>query len=263
MRRAATALAMGAILAQAGPARGSDVHVNLELVLAVDVSGSMDIEERELQRAGYMAALVHPDVLQAIAMGPLGRIALTLVEWAGGTVQTVAVPWQLVDSTASAAAFVEALAAAPMSRQRGTSISGALLFSAELFADSGFEGLRKVIDVSGDGPNNSGPPVLPARDAVLARGIAINGLPIMLRPSMGFGGISNLDVYYEDCVIGGPGAFVVPVQDLDHMAEAVRRKLVLEIAGTPAEVIPAQLRGEPRIDCMIGEHLRRQWERGG
>jgi hypothetical protein len=263
MKGIATALAMGTILAQSGPAGGADVPVDLELVLAVDVSGSMDIEERELQRAGYMAALVHPAVLHAIAMGPLGRIALTLVEWAGGDVQSVAVPWQLVDGAESAAAFVAALAAAPMQRQRGTSISGALLFSAELFADSGFEGLRKVIDVSGDGPNNSGPPVLPARDAVLARGIEINGLPIMLRASVGSGGISDLDVYYEDCVIGGPGAFVVPVRDLDHMAEAVRRKLVLEIAGGPSEVVPAQMRTEPRIDCMIGEQLRRQWEGGG
>ncbi len=263
MRGIATALVIGAILAPAVPARAADVPVDLELVLAVDVSGSMDMEERELQRAGYMAALVHPEVLHAIAAGPLGRIAVTLVEWAGGTVQTVAVPWRLVDSTASAEAFVKELAGAPMLRQRGTSISAALLFSAELFTDSGFEGLRKVIDVSGDGPNNSGPPVLPARDAVLARGIEINGLPIMLRPSAGFGGISNLDLYYEDCVIGGPGAFVVPVHNLDHMAEAVRRKLVLEIAGAPPEVVPAQIRREPRIDCMIGEHLRRQWEGGG
>lgn len=244
----------------AGAAR-AETPVDLELVLAVDVSGSMDLEERELQRAGYMAALLDPEVLGAIAAGSFRRIAVTFVEWAGTSSQAVAVPWRLIDGPGSAELFVGELAAAPLARRRGTSISSALLFTAPLFEGNGFEGLRRVIDVSGDGPNNIGPPVVPARDAVLAQGIGINGLPIMLRPSGGFMSIRNLDLYYEDCVIGGPGAFVVPVHELDDMAEAIRRKLVLEIAGRPPVIIPAQLQRAPRVDCMIGEILRRDWER--
>lgn len=245
----------------AGTPAHAETPVDLELVLAVDVSGSMDIEEHELQRAGYMNGLLHPDVLGAIASGGFGRIAVTYVEWAGAFAQQVAVPWRLIDSPANASAFVAELAASPVARIRGTSISGALQFSSGLFEANGFEGYRRIIDVSGDGPNNIGSPVIPARDAVLAEGIGINGLPIMLRPSGGFAGIRHLDTYYEDCVIGGPGAFVVPVRDLDDMAEAIRRKLVLEIAGRPPEVVPAQLERSRRVDCMIGEALRREWDR--
>lgn len=263
--RAAALLAAGAILLISLPAavvHAADMPVDLELVLAVDVSGSMDAEEQQLQRSGYIAAVTHPSVLGAIRAGAYSRIALAYVEWAGPGAQLVTVPWSLIEDGASAGRFAAGLAAAPAARIRGTSISGGLMFAARLFADNGYEGFRRVIDVSGDGPNNMGLPVVPTRDAVLAQGMVINGLPIMLRPSgYGFGSIANLDVYYQDCVIGGPGSFVIPVTDPDQFAEAIRQKLVLEIAGDPPPLRLAQ-GGErtPRVDCMIGERQRRSWD---
>ncbi|HEX8374511.1 MAG TPA: DUF1194 domain-containing protein, partial [Geminicoccaceae bacterium] len=142
------------------------------------------------------------------------------------------------------------------------SISGALAFSAPLFEGNGYEGMRRVIDVSGDGPNNMGPPVVPVRDAVLERGIVINGLPVMLRPSqLGTMDIAALDVYYTDCVIGGPASFVLAVHEPGQLAEAIRQKLVLEIAGLPPRVtLAAERERASRTDCMVGERLRRSWE---
>lgn len=264
---AAACVLSAALLVSPPPAAAEDLPVDLELVLAVDVSGSMDPEEQRLQRAGYAAAMTDPQVLGAVRTGSYGRIAVTYVEWAGASAQQVTVPWTLVDDGESAEAFAQRVAAAPPARIRGTSISGALAFSAPLFDGNGYEGVRRVIDVSGDGPNNMGPPVVPARDAVLARGIVINGLPIMLRPSQfGILDISALDVYYTDCVIGGPASFVVPVREPGQLAEAIRQKLVLEVAGLPPKVTPAAERGRagagPRTDCMVGERLRRSWEWG-
>jgi hypothetical protein len=259
----ACVLAAG-LLAWQAPAAADEVPVDLELVLAVDVSGSMDVEEQRIQRAGYVAALTDPEVLRAIASGSYGRVAIAYVEWAGSMAQELTVPWELVDDGESAEAFAQRLAAAPTARIRGTSISGALAFSAPLFDSNGYEGLRRVIDISGDGPNNMGPPVVPARDAVLERGIVINGLPVMLRPSqLGTMDIAALDVYYTDCVIGGPGSFVLPVREPGQFAEAIRQKLVLEIAGLPPRVTLAAERERERAsrsDCMVGERLRRSWE---
>ena len=251
-----------ALAAWPAPGRAVDIPVDLELVLAVDVSGSMDISEQELQRQGYMEALVHPDVLGAIASGIHARIAVAYVEWAGVTEPELVVPWTLIEGDASARRFVDVLAEAPLARIRGTSISQALLFSTPLFDANGFEGWRKVIDVSGDGPNNMGPPVEPAREAALDRGIIINGLPIMLNPSRGFASISNLDIYYEDCVVGGPGSFVLPVRERDQFATAVRQKLLLEIAGAAPRLVPTGggARRPARVDCMVGEAQRRLWD---
>lgn len=252
-------LALG--IAQGGAMHAQDAVVDLELVLAVDVSGSMDQDERQLQRSGYVAALNHPEVVAAIASGFRGRIAVTLVEWAGPSSQKVVVPWRLIDGQAAADQVAAELAAAPSARIRGTSISGALVFAASQFGASPYQGERQVIDVSGDGPNNMGPPVVPARDAVVARGIAINGLPLMLKTGGAFGANIPLDLYYRDCVIGGPGAFHLPVQKMDQFAEAIRRKLVLEIAGRTPEVLPAaatQVQASA-IDCLIGEKTRPQW----
>jgi hypothetical protein len=239
------------------------VDVDLELVLAVDVSRSMDFEEQRLQRDGYVAAFQHPEVLQAIASGPLGRIAVTYVEWAGPAYQTVVVPWTILSGPDDALAFSKRLDGGEVMRERGTSISSSLFFTAQLFESSGVRGVRQAIDVSGDGPNNMGPPVIPTRDRVVAEGITINGLPIMLRPGGGFGpyGIADLDIYYEDCVIGGPGAFMITVDDVAQFPEAIRRKLVLEIAGIEPEpkLIPAAFVAEPRIDCLIGEKSRGRW----
>jgi hypothetical protein len=236
--------------------------VDLELVLAVDVSGSMDEEEQAIQRQGYVEAFTRPEVVDAIRSGPYGRIAVTYVEWAGPTSQTSVLPWTLVDDAASADDFAAGLAEAPIGRLRGTSISGALTFAASLFRSNGYDGLRRAIDVSGDGSNNAGAPVAPVRDAVVASGIVINGLPITLGPSLETAvGAPDLAAYYRDCVIGGPGAFVIPVAAPEQLFETIRRKLVLEIAGLPPRVIPAAERATPAVDCLVGERLRRVWER--
>jgi len=249
--------AAGAVAAW--PAVAEDLPVDLELVLAVDVSGSMDADERQLQRSGYVAALRHPEVLGAIRTGVYGRIALTLVEWAGPAAQTVIVPWRLIDGPAAAEAVAGELSAAPSPSIRGTSIGAALLYTARLFDANGYAGSRLAIDVSGDGPNNIGPPVAPARDATVARGIVVNGLPIMLKG--GSGGLPvGLDLYYKDCVIGGPGAFMLPVREPAQLAEAIRRKLVLEISGRdpPASKAPLLLQAAG-VDCLIGEKNRPPW----
>lgn len=257
------AMAAGMMLASETAAAQEALPVDVELVLAVDVSGSMDMDERELQRQGYVQALTSRAVLDAIRSGPYRRVAIAYVEWGGANSQHVVAPWRVVEDEASAAVLAAEIAAAPSPRIRGTSISGALAFSLGLFGESGFVGERRVIDISGDGPNNMGAPVVPTRDAVLAEGVIINGLPIMLKQAGGPWSIEDLDIYYEDCVIGGPGAFVLPVREPERMAEAIRQKLVLEIAGRPAAppgVIPVQARA-PRVDCMIGERLRGTWMR--
>lgn len=234
--------------------------VDLELVLAVDVSRSMDEGEQRLQRAGYVAAFRHPDVIAAITSSLHGRIAATYLEWAGDGSQGIIVPWSIIDGEPASYRFAEQLAGGQISLFNGTSIASAILFSAGLIESNAYAGQRRVIDVSGDGPNNIGPPVQSARDAVVARGITINGLPVMLRPGVGYFSIPDLDVYYTDCVIGGAGAFLVPVRAEEEFAAAIRRKLVLEIAGTPARVIAAAAQAQTsRIDCMVGERLRRQW----
>jgi hypothetical protein len=255
------AILLAASLAAAAPARAT-IPVDLELVLAVDVSGSMDFDELELQREGYVEALASREVAEAIAWGAYGRIALAYLEWAGPGNQRLTVPWRAIEDAAGLRAFAGEVAGAPTIRMRGTSISAALETSLRLFEDNGFQGLRRVIDISGDGPNNMGAPVLPIRDRVLQRGITINGLPITLKHQMASG--VDLDIYYEDCVIGGPGAFLMAVHEREQLATAIRQKLVLEIAGLAAAVVPAQYapRPEPRVDCTIGERMRRYWESG-
>ena len=243
-------------------AAAADATVDLELVLAVDVSRSMDIDEQSLQRNGYVAAFRHKDVIEAISSGPTGRIAVSYVEWAGPAFQTTLLPWTIIDGAAAAHAFADRLAAAPMSREHGTSISNGLIYVGPSFDGNGIAGERRVVDVSGDGPNNMGVPVNVARDPLVASGVTINGLPIMIKRPGGFASIENLDIYYEDCVIGGTGAFLVPVTDIQKLASAIRRKLVLEIAARPTALVKAsEVKTEPRVDCMIGEKLREQWMR--
>ena len=252
-------LALPFLLALTAPAAA--VPVDLELVLAVDVSGSMDQGDQALQRRGYVEAFLHPEVVAAIRSGPYGRIAASYVEWAGPGVQRVTLPWTLIETATDAEDFAAGLAEVPPTRFRGTSISGVLTFAAPLFDDNGFEGLRRIIDVSGDGPNNAGAPVTLARDAAVADGIIINGLPIQLAPGGPFGlGAGDLAAYYRDCVIGGPGAFVIPVTEEEQLLESIRRKLVLEIAGTTDLLVPAAAEAAA-ADCLVGERLRRVWER--
>jgi hypothetical protein len=254
-------LILAAILLGHGPgtaAPGEDIEVDVELVLAVDVSRSMTYRELEIQRRGYAAALISGEVIDAIRRGPLGQVAITYVEWAGSGSHRVVMDWTLIRGRADAAAFAARLEANVDATLRRTSISGALDFTAGLFADNGFTGLRQVIDVSGDGPNNNGRPVTEARDDALARGLVINGLPLMTREGMGgVWTLDDLDRYYLDCVIGGPGAFVIPVLNWSDFPKAVRRKLVLELAGRspPPELLPATLQ-EP-YDCLIGEKIWR------
>ena len=242
--------------------RAGATPVDTERVLAVDISYSMDPEEQQLQREGYIAALTSREFMAALRGGMHARAAVTYFEWAGPYDQRIVVPWRLIDGPESADGVAADIARAPYRRASRTSISGALQFAKPLFDASGFNGIRRVVDVSGDGANNSGPPVEIARDDVLAAGITINGLPIMLkRPSTFTLDIDNLDIYYEDCVIGGPGAFIVPIHNRDQFRDAIRTKLVLEIAGGSPErhIVPAQAR-PPRISCLIGERLwRERW----
>jgi Protein of unknown function (DUF1194) len=236
--------------------------VDVELVIAVDVSYSMDPDEQALQREGYMTGITSREFMQALRSGMNGKVAVTYFEWAGPYDQKIIVPWRLIDGPEAADAFVNEIARAPYRRASRTSISGALNFALPLFNGSGFRGFRRVIDVSGDGTNNSGPLVTMARDDVLAAGITINGLPIMLkRPSSFTMDIADLDVYYEDCVIGGPGSFVIPIRDREQFKEATRTKLVLEVAGRALDshVLPVQAR-TPRISCTVGEQMwRDRW----
>ncbi len=226
----------------------------------------MDPDEQALQREGYILALTSREFLQALREGANGKVAVTYFEWAGFTDQKIVMPWRLIEGPESADAVGAEIAAAPYRRASRTSISGALTFAKPLFDHSGYRGLRRVIDVSGDGANNNGPPVVPIREDVLAAGITINGLPIMLkRPNPGTMDIEDLDIYYEDCVIGGPGAFVVPIRERQKFVEATRTKLLLEIAGREPErrVIPASA-DKPRISCTIGEKLwNERWGGGG
>lgn len=261
-----------ALAAGAAPSRHfadqslSAVPVDVELVIAVDVSYSMDPDEQALQREGYVMALTSREFLRALREGANGKIAVTYFEWAGQSDQKIIMPWRLIDGPEAADAVAAEIARAPYRRASRTSISGALRFAKPLFDNSGYRGLRRVIDVSGDGANNAGALVVPARDDVLAAGITINGLPIMLkRPTPGSMDIEDLDIYYEDCVIGGAGAFVVPIREREKFVEATRTKLVLEIAGRQPEprVVPASAQA-PRISCTIGERRwQDRWGSGG
>jgi hypothetical protein len=179
--------------------------------------------------------------------------------------QKILLPWRLIDGPVSAAAVADEIMRAPYRRAYRTSISGALTFAVPLFETNGYRGLRQVIDVSGDGTNNQGPLIAPVRDEVISRGITINGLPIMLKkPQPGSIDIEDLDIYYEDCVVGGPGAFVIPIKEREKFKEATRNKLVLEIAGVAPEVrvIPASAQA-PRVSCTIGEQMWQQRWGGG
>jgi hypothetical protein len=202
----------------------ADNNVDLELVLAVDASGSVDQHRFELQKQGYAAAFRDRRVLSAIRSGLSQAIAATMMQWTGPRLQVHVVPWMVVKDEASADAFAAAIVAAP--RQLfggGTSISGAIDYSRLLLAQNPYRGARRVIDVSGDGSNNSGRPVTYARDDAVNQGIRINGLPILsIEP--------NLDSYYSEYVIGGPGAFMVPASSYETFADAIVKKLITEIA---------------------------------
>lgn len=245
--------------------KSGQVQVDVELVLAVDVSYSMDLEELAIQREGYAQAIVSQDFLNALKSGPHGKIAITYFEWAAAHDQKVIIPWRIIEGPETADAVAAEIMKTPLRRASRTSISGAINFGMQVLSESPYKGLRRVIDVSGDGPNNNGEPVLIARDAALEKGVTINGLPVMVKQaSYATMDIEKLDLYFEDCVIGGAGSFVVPIKESARFKEAIRTKLVLEVAGRQPEgrVLPAQAGGQPRIPCTIGEQMwRERWGR--
>jgi len=229
-RGLALALALflcGAATAGVTPSRAAERPVDLLLVLAVDASGSVDTRRFELQRRGYAEAFASREVMDAIAAGENHAIAVTLVEWSGAGHQRQMVGWTLVEDTASAESFGSALAEVSRAFSDWTSISSAIDYSAALFADAQVDSMRRVIDISGDGINNNGRSVTEARDAAVDAGITLNGLPILTE-------YPNLDAYYRDNVIGGPGAFALAASDFNSFGAAILGKLVREIAGTKA-----------------------------
>jgi hypothetical protein len=231
--------------------------VDVELILAVDVSYSMDMDELAIQREGYAQAIASKEFMQALKTGPNGKIAVTYFEWAASNDQKIIIPWRIIDGPETADAVADEILKTPIRRASRTSISGAIYFAMPLFDESPYKGLRRVIDISGDGPNNNGAPVTPARDEALSKGIVINGLPIMVKePSYSTMDIDNLDWYYEDCVTGGPGSFVVSIKDREKFKEAIHTKLIQEVASrTPAKKVVPVAEKEPRVSCLIGEKI--------
>jgi hypothetical protein len=221
--RLTIALVLGALVVHA--ARGQDNEADVLLILAVDVSASITPESQRVQRQGYAEAISAPSVIQAIRGGPHGRIAVLFVEWASTDQQRIVVPWTIISDAASAEAFGRTLQSAPPGAGSQTSISAALLFAGSQFEMSPYTAPRRVIDISGDGRNNQGAPPEAARDALALSGITINALPILSSAETG------LAEYFEESVIGGPGAFVLPVGDLAQFRDALRTKLMLEITG--------------------------------
>jgi len=238
---------------------GAETKLDLALVIAVDVSSSMVPAEQELQRSGFVEAFRSPLVHKAIQKGVYGRIAVAYVEWSGADDQVVLVSWTVLDGPDSAKSFAKTLARKPMHRGGLTSISGAIGFSVRLFADLEDEPARRVIDISGDGPNNDGRKVAHARDLAVAEGITINGLPIMIKGPVGAWDMVDLDVYYRDCVIGGHGSFLLPLRQADQFPAVIKTKIMREIAGTGGGA-PLIVPTESGADCLWGEKRRREEE---
>ena len=233
-------------------AQAAPLPVDLELILAVDVSGSVDAIEARLQREGYISAMTSETVMKAIKSGPFRRIAVAYVEWAGEQYQQTVMPWTLIESLEDSQNFMAKVADSPYVAIRWTSISAAIDYSVKLFAESPFEGTRRVLDISGDGKNNHGREVADARADALAAGVIINGLPILSSRAgaydsaavRGWPSDPDLDSYFQTTVIGGPGAFMVPAESFDTFSEAVKSKLMREIAGIPPHI---QIEGDTQF----------------
>ncbi|NKB50899.1 MAG: DUF1194 domain-containing protein [Rhizobiaceae bacterium] len=254
--------ALGAAFLCSSHAKAADTEVDVELVLAVDVSRSMTPRELEIQRRGYAEALVSDEVIGAIKGGLIGRVALRYIEWAGHGSQRVIVDWTLVKNRQDAEQVAAQLVAKFDSSLRRTSISSAIDHARRSFEENKFTAMRQVIDISGDGPNNAGIPVLEARAAALAAGIVINGLPLMTKDGYySRFNLDDLDEYYRQCVIGGPASFVIPVLEWEQFSAAVRQKLVQELASfETAPILNASFHQTPNsdYDCLIGEKI---WQR--
>jgi hypothetical protein len=237
-RRAALALLAGAAIPGSVRALAAEPKrsVDLALILATDVSLSIDEGETSLQRLGYIAAFRDKRVSAAIHNGPIGRIAITYVEWSSPYHQSVRIPWRLLSDAKTCTTFADDLQKMPVEQGTTTSISGAIDFSVKLLRAIDYEPTRKVIDVSGDGYSDVGRPIITARDEAVKEGITINGLPVMNEDPKKNAAPPDLDTYYRDNVIGGPGSFYVVARNLKGFSESVLKKLLLEIAGDPAEI---------------------------
>jgi hypothetical protein len=240
MKRRAALMGSLAVLAGAKATRAQSL-VDLQLVLAVDVSRSIDEVEAELQRRGYIEAMTNDRVIDAILSGEHKRIALCYTEWAGTHYQTIVIDWMVIDSAGSGRRFSDKLAESPRTSQSWTAVGAALAHAAQRFEESGFVSRRRVIDISGDGRTNDGPPAEQVRDRLVAQGIVINGLPVMMgRDNFGRPADLALDKYYEENVIGGPGSFMIVARSFDDFGRAVRSKLIREISAVPVNrAIPA------------------------
>jgi hypothetical protein len=230
MRRR-TALAGSLAALAAAPSVRAETPVDLQLVLAVDVSRSIDEVEAELQRRGYIDALTNDRVIDAILSGEHKRIALCYTEWAGSHYQAVVIDWSVIDSATAARRFADKLTEAPRASQSWTAVGAGLIHAAQRFENSGFTSRRRAIDISGDGRTNDGPPAELVRDRLVGQGIVINGLPVMMnRSNFGRPPDMLLDKYYEESVIGGPGSFMIVASNFADFGRAVRTKLIREIS---------------------------------
>jgi hypothetical protein len=239
MRSVVIAALIGMALCSATAARSE--QVDLQLILAADVSRSVDPDEFHLQREGYAAAFTNPKVLKAITSGAYGAIAVTFVEWSGSDAQHVVADWTIIRDEETGGGFAATLRTAPRSFAGFTSISAAIDFSIKHFGDSGVTSDRRVIDVSGDGTNNGGRPVADARDEAVASGVTINGLAIINQhPNPGYTAHTQppegLGEYYRRNVTGGPGSFVIVIEDFSTFSEAIVDKLVNEIAAADGRI---------------------------
>jgi hypothetical protein len=243
-----SALALAAIACPAAAQQQSaqQQSVDVELVIAADISQSMDRDEHTLQRSGYIDAFRNQDVIAAMTSGPRKRIAVTYLEWDGETPPAQAIPWTIIDGEAAARSFAATLSALPLHGERNSSFATAFHEAARLIEGNDIASSRQVVNISGDGANAVGPPVTPARDELVRRGITINGLPIMLNKPREYYDIQQLDRYFEQCVIGGDGAFVAPLTQPGNVGAALRRALG---PATPAQSSSDKM----PMDCLIGE----------
>ncbi len=243
LRAAACGLSALAVLAAApapaqgqSPSQGRGMPVDLELVLLADSTGSIDDNEILFQRQGYADAITDPDILSAISLGHDGRIVVTYVEWGGQHSQEIVVPWTVIDGPESAAGFAGVLMSQPRKAFGRNAIGSAITFAHLLIESNNFNGFRRVIDLSGDSANSwNGIPIATARQAALDADIVINGLAILCNNCSGRPVYYDLEEAFRRDIIGGPAAFVVTADDMESFATAVRKKLLLEIAGVPDE----------------------------
>ncbi|AUC95600.1 hypothetical protein CWS35_16180 [Bradyrhizobium sp. SK17] len=257
----ATILMSGTVAGDAAPrarfaSEKNAPTVDVELILAVDVSHSMTVEELAIQREGYAHAIRSDEFIRALQSGPNGRISIAYFEWSGPKDQRIIVPWSLVDGPEAAGVVASQILSIPVERGTQTSISGAIRFAMPLFDRDPYTGTRRVIDISGDGANNSGPPVLQIRHEALAKGLIINGLPMMMNEFTMTMDVEHLDWYYEDCIIGGSGSFMVPINSRDKLKESILIKLVREISDRTADrPVNAVSNQAPRVNCAINEKI--------